>query len=310
MLLTSIHSTLAAFSPPDLNTRPLPTSFDASTAKPPNMSWWEWCDPPGRDDMDVPLSNRSLKLMRDTPWLQLRAATLDALEFSVPRYAPALWAQGSKLLDVGAASGELTRFIARKYGIRATALDVAAPVNNSYAQYKQKLDAWPITLFNGWTLPQPTRSHDVVMFVMSLHHAGKNAPALLREAARVASSTIVIVEAVDTLPEAARNSDDAAARRAASSARAKEFPCMGDRKAIFRTQAEWIGLIEQQAGWRVTKVGAVRATNSDLEEAPSMNGGVQEDPAPRSAAEYHRWFVARRTSSSGGGKEDVAVELR
>ena len=84
---------------------------------------------------------------------------------------------------------------------------------------------------------------------------------------------------------------------------------MGDRKAIFRTQAEWIGLIEQQAGWRVTKVGAVR-TNSDLEEAPSMNGGVQEDPAPRSAAEYHRWFVARRTSSSGGGKEDVAVELR
>ena len=84
---------------------------------------------------------------------------------------------------------------------------------------------------------------------------------------------------------------------------------MGDRKAIFRTQAEWIGLIEQQAGWRITKVGAVRATNSDLEEAPSTDG-VQEDPAPRSAAEYHRWFVARRTSSSGGGKEDVAVELR
>ena len=120
------------------------------------MSWWEWCDPPGRDDMDVPLSNRSLKLMRDTPWLQLRAATLDALEFSVPRYAPALWAQGSKLLDVGAASGELTRFIARKYGIRATALDVAAPVNNSYAQYKQKLDAWPITLFNAMSASRHT----------------------------------------------------------------------------------------------------------------------------------------------------------
>ena len=78
MLLTRIQS-IAAFSPPDLNLRPLPSNFDASTAKPANMSWWEWCDPPGRDDMDVPLSNRSLKLMRDTPWLQLRAATLDIL---------------------------------------------------------------------------------------------------------------------------------------------------------------------------------------------------------------------------------------
>ena len=79
-------------------------------------SWREWCGAVTDDAMAMPLvSNRSLALQRDTPWLQMRAATLDTLEFVAPRAVPLLWRRGSTVLDVGAASGELTRFIARKY---------------------------------------------------------------------------------------------------------------------------------------------------------------------------------------------------
>lgn len=232
MILGAIGG-LGSFSPPDLKLpQRLSSNFVASAAKPSALSWREWCSPPSADEMDVLLTNRSLKLMRDTPWLQLRAATLDTLEFVAPQYAPALWRQGSRLLDVGAASGELTRFIARKYGLKATALDVLAPQNNSFAWYKQRADAFPVQIFDGRTLPAASQSYDVVLFVFSLHHAARDAPALIREAARVASSTIIVVEACDVLDEALGD----AARRAASELRAREFPCMGDRKAVFRTQ--------------------------------------------------------------------------
>ena len=110
-MFSFLAASLGLFSPPDLDFffHPPPAKFDKSTVKPASMKWREWCDPPGQDDMDVPLSNRSLALMRDTPWLQLRAATLDSLEFSLPNAVPMLWRPGSSLLDVGAAFGVLIR---------------------------------------------------------------------------------------------------------------------------------------------------------------------------------------------------------
>ena len=279
--------TLTAFSPHELSSQP--AAFDAATAKPPSLSWHEWCGNVPDDAMDVPLSNRSLALQRDTPWLQMRAATLDTLEFVAPRAAPLLWQRGSTVLDVGAASGELTRFIARKYGLHATALDVAAPENNSYARYKQRLGSWPVRIFDGELLPAADASYDVVMFIFSLHHAGGRAPALLREAARVARHTMLLVEACDLLDEATTPD----ARRAASRLRSKEFPCMGDRQAIFRSQAEWTKLIEEQGAWRVTRVGAVREIDEDrahdADYVPSA-----ELLAPPSGDEYRRFMVVQR----------------
>lgn len=282
-------ASLAAFSPTDLKASPTPAAFDTASAKPASMSWRDWCDPPSVDDMDVPLSNHSLRLQRDTPWLQMRAATLDALEFAAPKAVPSLWRPGSSLLDVGAASGELTRFIARKYGLSATALDVAAPENNSFAKFKQRLGAWPVRVFDGTRLPAASGSFDVVLFVYSLHHAGPRAPALLREAARVARHSIVVIEACDVLDEAAAASS-ADARRAASETRAREFPCMGDRQAVFRTQREWTTLLEDDR-WRVTRVGAVR-------ESREREGSEVMDAAhalrPPSVFDHRRWFVSQR----------------
>ena len=71
-MLWQSRATLGAFSPPDLSSPSQPANWDASAAKPASMSWLEWCDPPAADEMDVPLTNRSLALMRDTPWLQMR----------------------------------------------------------------------------------------------------------------------------------------------------------------------------------------------------------------------------------------------
>ena len=45
----------AAFSPSELSATPLPAGFDASAAKPKDMTWREWCDPPSEDEMDVGL---------------------------------------------------------------------------------------------------------------------------------------------------------------------------------------------------------------------------------------------------------------
>ena len=310
LLLLLARLAASAFAPSELKAPYTLKGFDASAAKPPSLTWRQWCDPPSADEMNVPLSNRSLRLQRDTPWLQMRADTLDTLEFTVTEHAPNLWRQGSQLLDVGAASGELTRFIARKYGLQARALDVLAPENNSFATATQRVGAWPVEVFDGARLPARDGSYDVVLFVYSLHHASTQAPALLREAARVARSTIVVVEACDVLDEAT----DASGRRAASSVRAREFACMGDRRAIFRTQREWVALLEASAGWRVTKVGAVHEREeppppadapppaSAASGASSGGGGgggagaEQLDPA--GAHEYRRFFVARRSSRS------------
>lgn len=331
---------LAAFSPSELTNAPLPQNFDATAAKPKGVTWREWCDPPFEDDMDVPLSNRSLRLQRDTAWLQMRAATLDTLEFAAPHAAPLLWQRGSSLLDVGAASGEITRFIARKYGMKAMALDVATPENNSYARYKQRSDAWPVRVFDGATLPAASASYDVVLFVFSLHHAGRAAPALLREAARVARSTIVVVEACDVLEEAT----DAEARRLASETRAREFACMGDRKAIFRSQREWTALLEQESAaataaelsgkggqWRVARVGAVRELASSSSMGSASDGperssaGQAADAAaaaalapPTGVSEYRRFFVVQRQpplpsptgAPSSGGAHDPTPRSR
>jgi hypothetical protein len=91
-LVSLVVETVGHFSTPDLHSPP--AGFDASVAKPVTLSWREWCDPLSEDDMDVPLTNRSLALQRDTPWLQLRGATLDTLEFVVPIFVPQLWQPG------------------------------------------------------------------------------------------------------------------------------------------------------------------------------------------------------------------------
>lgn len=277
----------AIFSPPDL--KHPDDGFDNSSAKPASMSWREWCALPAEGPLGAGLINRSIGLMRDTPWLQRRAATLDALEFVAPKYAPELWQHGTRLLDVGAASGELTRFFARKYGLKATALDVSPPRNNSFAKYSgQRVDAWPVTVFDGVQLPAADGQYDVVLFVVSLHHAAIRAPALLREARRVSRSTIVVVEAVDVLGEA----KTAEELKVASDLRAREFACMGDKNAIFRSQSEWQQLLEEDRDWRVTHIGAVLDKNDNDAAEPGTTASDSSSADTQLSVHNHlRFFV-------------------
>ena len=91
-----------------------------------------------------------------------------------------------------------------------------------------------------------------------------------------------MIEACDTLDEATTNES----RRAASQTRAREFACMGDRRAVFRSQQEWRRLLEPAgSSWRVTRVGAVREL-ADANAARAL--------APPDAMEHQLFFVAQK----------------
>lgn len=97
--------------------------------------------------------------------------------------------------------------------------------------------------FDGVRVPEASRSFELVVLNSMLHHAAENAPALLREAARVTTRHALIFEDL-AVPEDPRIMD-----------RHK----IHDEHGIFRTQLQWEGLFAD-AGFRVDMMGPVGNT--------------------------------------------------
>ncbi len=89
---------------------------------------------------------------------------------------------GSKVLDVGSGDGQIAALVLeRRPDLRLRGIDVLARPDASIETL----------LYDGRTIPFPERAFDIVMLVDVLHHA-EDCEALLAEAARVASSYILI----------------------------------------------------------------------------------------------------------------------
>ena len=104
------------------------------------------------------------------------------------RIAP--WLEpGTSLLDVGAGTGRIARWLAERRGVRPTLADVT--------EFGNRVGGLPsLRMTDPVAIPAPAGSHDTVMMLFVLHHipAWEDQERLVREAARVASRRVIVIE--------------------------------------------------------------------------------------------------------------------
>jgi SAM-dependent methyltransferase len=108
------------------------------------------------------------------------------------RVAPHL-SSGAELLDVGSGTGRISRWLARRVGIRPTLADVA--------EFENRVGGLPyVRLTDPFSLPFEDRSFDAVMLLFVLHHVGTwdDQERLVAEAARVTRGRLVVLEDTPT----------------------------------------------------------------------------------------------------------------
>jgi SAM-dependent methyltransferase len=108
------------------------------------------------------------------------------------KLAPHL-APGMTVLDVGSGTGQLSRWLAARTGIRPTLADVVDFDN-------RVLDFPYVLLEDPLTLPFPDRAFEAVIMLFVLHHIEEwdDQERLVREAARVADRRLLVIEDTPT----------------------------------------------------------------------------------------------------------------
>ena len=96
---------------------------------------------------------------------------------------------GQTVLDLGAGTGYISRWLHNQIGVRPTLADVV-----SYGNRERSLPF--LQLDDPFGVPVPDASFDVVMLLFVLHHVGghEGQERLVEEAKRVARSRIVVLE--------------------------------------------------------------------------------------------------------------------
>ena len=96
---------------------------------------------------------------------------------------------GDRVLDLGAGTGFMSRWLQRRTGVQPTLADVV--------DYRNRARSLPfIRLDDPLHLPVPDGSFDVVLMMFVLHHVadGADQEALLDEAVRVARHRLIVLE--------------------------------------------------------------------------------------------------------------------
>jgi SAM-dependent methyltransferase len=108
------------------------------------------------------------------------------------RVAP--WvARGQEVLDLGSGTGQISRWLARRVGIRPTMADVV--------EFGNRVGGFPyIRLADPLEIPVEGGSFDVVLMLFVLHHVPRweDQERLVAEATRVARSRLVVIEDTPT----------------------------------------------------------------------------------------------------------------
>lgn len=122
-------------------------------------------------------------------YIQIKTHMLDVLQHQMGLEGE-LWLPRSSLLDIGTGHGYLAAFLVGRYGISAVGYDIP------FSYQCKTLMASPLTvnLYDGKAIPEGNRSFDAVSFMSVLHHAATNTPALLRQAAQIARTYILVIE--------------------------------------------------------------------------------------------------------------------
>src|SRR5919198_5578381 len=96
---------------------------------------------------------------------------------------------GQTLLDLGAGTGFISRWLRNRVGVRPTLADVV-----SYGNRERSLPF--LQLEDPFRVPVPDASFDVVMLLFVLHHVDgyEGQDRLVEEARRVARSRIIVLE--------------------------------------------------------------------------------------------------------------------
>lgn len=108
------------------------------------------------------------------------------------RVAPHL-VRGMTLLDVGAGTGRISRWLAERVGVRPTLADVT-----EFANRERRFPF--VRMTDPLRVPVDDGAFDVVMMLFVLHHVPRWADQerLVREAARIARTRIVVIEDTPT----------------------------------------------------------------------------------------------------------------
>jgi SAM-dependent methyltransferase len=150
---------------------------------------------------------------------------------------------GERVLDLGAGTGLISRWLARRVGVEPTLADLI--------HYGNRRREFPfLQMQDPFHVPAPDRSFDAVLLLFVLHHNGYEAQSkVLTEAVRLAANRVIVLE--DTPRGRFEWACNALWDRILNLRHRVPTPC------AFRTKDEWLAVFMEQ-GLMATRVESYR----------------------------------------------------